>query len=434
MENVEALRKRLTHCDKLYPSFCEQARAILDPLADLIQSEENPILTIVENILSRDAGLGAAILVKDARLISKSQQIASESTILKGLEVLSPAELRKDRCFRVLVVVGPASWYPDHVVSAPRTSEIHIVQWGWIDDHLKPSSVFICAEAGTTYIHSSIQVIEESSPQSGKDTMGAEVIKAADILPQIDWDRVLQRHSARDDEPQYQGKVRAAAFLLEGGKAVFLDADDASSGVVIDLEEEPTERVKRLSVKSIEPGMFLLLRTGSGGDFIATVADKIMGDKARGARRMQLEWKVRLVQACKSRGFENTATDLRIRGCAIANTANILRWVSLHSIRTRTFEDFNAILEYVGLGREATEYWLAMEAIAGAHVSAGQFIRNLLLREVQSSNLTNLEKFGVQEFQLPEAGCGSLTAFRVTGVSPDTVALQATRLHQVFEL
>lgn len=426
------LQKKVAHCNDLYPSVAGLVGDALSLLQKVEREDANPLLATIEQLVSRGPQQGLGILVNAAHLIPPSQA-ALRSASLGGAEVISAPELRVDRTFNRIVVIGPASWYPEHVFRSPRSKEIHLVHWGWLHDGWKPKSTFVGSVEGGTEVRYRTH-IAEASERGTQEARSTEVIGTSDMLPQVNWNRVLKNVSSTSSEAGYQERVRAVPVLLEGGKVVLLDSDPASTTVVIDLEEEPQDRVRRLPVKSVEPGMFLLLRTVGGGDYIPAIADRILGKEAERARRMQKEWKKRLVSKLVSKGLEECAGDLRVHGSSIASAVNILRWISYSSIRTRDYEDFAAIMDYVGLGAEAAGYWTAMEAIAKAHIAAGQYIRNLLLKEVQQSELSQLRKLGFQEFQLAEAGCGSMTAYRVTGVSPDSVEVSATRLHHVFEV
>ena len=50
--------------------------------------------------------------------------------------------------------------------------------------------------------------------------------------------------------------------------------------LVIDTSEFGHVQVRRTPVDELEPGMYLLLRTAGGGDYIAPLADRLMGQRA----------------------------------------------------------------------------------------------------------------------------------------------------------
>jgi hypothetical protein len=65
--------------------------------------------------------------------------------------------------------------------------------------------------------------------------------------------------------------------LLNGGLAVYLDADEQATVTVIDADQDGGAAVKRVRVRQLESDTFVLLRIEGGGDYIVPVADRIMG-------------------------------------------------------------------------------------------------------------------------------------------------------------
>ena len=117
-----------------------------------------------------------------------------------------------------------------------------------------------------------------------------------DFLPRIDLKKIQDNATEQlinlvndDDEV-----VLAKLFLLENDWAAFLDTDESASVDVIDLEEEVTKRVRRVQVRDIQTGMYILLRTEGGGDYIVPVADQLMGKFKEKARSEQRKWKALL--------------------------------------------------------------------------------------------------------------------------------------------
>src|SRR5207245_9573727 len=70
--------------------------------------------------------------------------------------------------------------------------------------------------------------------------------------------------------------VRARPFLLEGDRVVFLEAEEKASALILDLEEHDEDRLQRLAVDDIAEGMYVLLRSAGGGDYVVPVADTLL--------------------------------------------------------------------------------------------------------------------------------------------------------------
>jgi hypothetical protein len=75
-----------------------------------------------------------------------------------------------------------------------------------------------------------------------------------------------------------------------------------------------------------------------------------------------------------------------------------------------------------------------MSNIARYHQRAGQQIRRLLLRRLQVTDLSELQRLGYIDISLPEAGAGTLTAFRIVALEPTTRLIPANQLNHPFEI
>ncbi len=228
--------------------------------------------------------------------------------------------------------------------------------------------------------------------------------------------------------------VAAWAVLLEDDWVVYLEADDGATTLVIDLAGERGDRVRRVPVGDLEPGLFVLLRTEGGRDYIVDMANHILGEKAAAARASQFAWKERLRQVARARGLAGLRQALRSSGSPRASEANVRRWMSNRSISTDDERDFAAIMRITGLAERTGEFRETMRAIEHAHLRAGQVIRHLLLRQVRAADLRALERRGRMDFELPDVDGGRLTAFRITGIAPETVAVPASRIAHPFTL
>lgn len=418
------LREYLRHSTVMYPGHAERALSLAHHLEALCDCGRAPLL---EEILQMEAAADTervGLLVSEPRLIPRAQELVRSHPALHGWEVVGAANLRGEATHERIIAVGAPHWFPEFVFVAPRAREIGIVTYGWIRSAWKPRPAFV-APVSTA----GVAKVEGLEPigQKSEDHGDAEL-----VLPSIDLDRIMQQAvgaSSGDDEEEH---VDARLHVLDGGWAVLLEADEGASALVLDLDRDVADRVKRVGASDIEPGMYVLLRTSGGGDFIVPVADRILGDLVEATRSSQREWKTRLRGRVKRHGVTRVVKELRRLGSKRANEPNIRNWMSDRSIKTQDYDDFEAILKLVGLGGEADDYWKAMQAIDRAHRKAGFHIRKLLIHEAQQIDLSELERSGFMSIELRDKDAGSLGVFRVQVIVPNVVTVPSQKIGEPF--
>jgi hypothetical protein len=168
------------------------------------------------------------------------------------------------------------------------------------------------------------------------------------------------------------------------------------------------------------------VRTSGGGDFIAPLADLILGNLSAKRREQQAEWKKQLA-ATASQRFGNLSrrelaarivSELRSQGWGRSEirTANVHYWLSSKCISPRKADDFAAIMNFAGLHDKTMELWAAMNEIDRAHKRAGFLIRRMLLQKITQASLEPLERDGEMVFDLGDEDGGTLSAFQITSV------------------
>jgi hypothetical protein len=90
-------------------------------------------------------------------------------------------------------------------------------------------------------------------------------------------------------------------------------------------------------------------------------------------------------------------------------------------------------MKLIGLQNKTDEYWANAKALTTAHRAAGKHIRALLLNEVKTADLDELERMGRMDFVLPAEDAGSFTAFRILGNSKKKYRVPLSHLDQPFE-
>ena len=433
---IELLRGHLAHCRSVFPRFASHAYEVIDRLVALRDSVSNPILTTCTDIAEEGDGR-LAILIKQPKLIPLVERTLGKEFTFRAFEVISSAQLRGNLCYSDLIVVGPARWHEDYVFGSPRAYRIHIVRYKWVSDTLPSREVFIGSQKKLDSGSSDFGEAVGAASSTRQTTTGSN-LTPEDLLPSIDWDDVRRIVSARSGGHSEQTDAdeeiaTARLFQLEGDLVIPLDSTEGSTETVLDLHDEEVSAVRRMSVSDIQPGMYLLIRKGGGGEYILPVADRILGVHSERARELQREWKSRLRVRVQEDGLHQVIRQLKGHGSIRANQANVRNWMLYRSIKTENPGDFRAVLELTGLSHCFDEYWDAMTLIDSAHRRAGQFIRRRLLAEVQKADFRVLEKFGQMDFDLPEDADVNLTAIRVRSIHWQTIEIGVARLRRPLE-
>ena len=434
---AELLRRQLAHCHSIFPQFADKAFELIDRVLALQDSPSNPVLTACAKISEISEG-DLAILIKEPRLVPQVEQFLGQEPSSGIMEVISTSQLRGHFCYSNLIVIGPARWYDDYVFRSPRAHRIYIVKYRWITDVVPSREVFTGSQKSS--ISGSVDFGEAVSTISGGTSVSpGNSLTPEEFLPSINWDDVLRIVSPgavgqpghTDSDEEY---ATARLFQLEGEIVVPLDSTENSSATVLDLNEEEANPVRRIPVTNIEPGMFLLMRKGGGGEYIVSVADRILGDLSDRARELQRDWKNHLRRRVREDGLLQVIGELKRHGSRRASQGNVRNWMSYRSIKTEDQRDFRAVMDLTGLADRFDDYWKTMTLIDSAHRKAGQFIRRQLLAQVRKADFQVLEKLGRMDFDLHRDAGVNLTAIRVKGVHLHTIEVDVVRLGRPFEM
>jgi len=406
------------------------ASEVLDRYIEVSCRPENPLFSTILKLLDGDNHANSAIVLKESRLVPLVEQLLSANKLVGQVEVVTPVQLRTLQTYSKMIVIGAPVWFPEHIFTAPRSAEIHILHYNWIIKKWRPTPVF----PGSS---SSLFTFRESYVEDGVSLVAdieneIETVDPGEVLIPFNWAEVSSSiRRAYTVHPQQEG-VEARLLLVEDrSRGVFLENE--SKVFVIDLQGEGSSKVKKIAVTDIEPEMFVLLRTSGGGDYISTLADQRLGANATIVRERQQEWKAPLRRAVNNSGVQNMSRLLAKRGSQRSqNELNIRNWMSQETIRPRDDEDFDAILSSVGLIQRRPEFYEAASLLDSAHRSAGKDIRKLLINIVLGSDLTRLERTGRMEFELSSADGGSMTAFRVMEIAPQIFRVLPLKLTHIF--
>lgn len=276
--------QHIARCNTIYPQFASHAHDLLNMFQQLALFPSNPLLERLIQVWSALPDESTAILVKETRLIPATEAVirSNQAVAHKDIDVIAPTQADYAQCYQHLFVIGSVCWFPDHILSAPRANTIHIISYRWLANKWHPEPVFVGAPHSLPYqsLQGSTGIIPEVQASSAEEP--EVLLEPIDILPAIDAKALSKRlsHTAGEVDP-YQEDVPARLFVLAGDMGVFVEAVDQTKVLTINLANDDSDEahgsVERIPFNELAPGMFILLRTEGGGDYIVPVADKLMG-------------------------------------------------------------------------------------------------------------------------------------------------------------
>lgn len=441
------LDKQVRRCQQLYPDSHAALASVVQKLQHLSTEKTSPLIAVLETLHSKSS-VGMSVVLRNARMNSPVAAYFAANRALRKAKLVSTRQLREAKLCELLVTIGPCGWFPEYVLSAPRATQIHVVSFRWIRDTWKPGPVFLdgagAAENDRKHQLGALPHVKDHSrpPDQVQTSVEAEPdLQPMDLIPPLPpFSRTGSQtpglHAGISDE-----LVSARLCNLSGERAVFISADEGATSLVIDLAESGDSIVRRVPADELEPELFLILRTSGSGDFIAPLADRILGDLAIERRTQQAAWKGSLVATAQRQFGElsrrdlaaRVAANLRSNNTSEARPANVHYWMSSKSIRPRKEEDFAAILDFAGIGERFQELWEAMGDIDRAHKRAGQAIRQMLLQKIATTTLEPLERDGEMTFDLGENDGGTLSAFQIISISDEDFEISADRVGELLD-
>lgn len=412
----------------IYPEFDSVVKEVKKQLEIVHSINFNPFLNCIKSFVNQNEKI--AVLIKEAHFISRVE--AEIDPKLRGIKIVSQDYLRSSNNYSRVTVIGPSCLFPASIFNAPRARRFDVIHYNWIKDRFENSKYFLASNAFNTGIR-----ISDNGKQVIRDNKAFEMgqdffLEGEELLPTINWTKTKEVFPEEEMANSFEA-AQAFALLLGSEKIVFLESSEEEKAWVINLDDESVSKIKKIPALEIRSGMFLLLRTSGGGDYMIALADQILGDKASIVRETQERWKSLLRAEVYQKGLNETVKTLQFLGADRANEVNIRNWISYKTISPKSFVDFRAIMKMIKLEDKAEEYWQVARTLEKAHRMAGFRISKMLLKIVVSSDLNELERYGSLEFELPGLNGGSLTAFRVEEVSPNTYLLPVSRLGRIFE-
>lgn len=417
------LHRQVRLCEQLFPDAHEALANLVQQLEDLSAETDSPFVATLEQICQQGEVIG--VVLRNIRINKAVVDFFARTATLRNARVVSPSQLRGRHLCNMLAAIGPCDWFPEHVFSAPRAAIVHVITPCWIRDSWKPGPIFPydSDKSGGRSRNHRIGAMPNIDSNTRREIHTTTDLLPVDLLPPMP---TFGRNGRSFAGQTYSGEETLPARLchLSGQRAVFVAADDGSKSLIIDTSEVGHSAVRRIPVDELEPGHYLLLRTSGGGDFIAPLADRIMGDLAEKRRSEQAEWKQRVISAAAERLGQASRRDLsalvsaelQLQNLSQASPERVDYWMSSKCIRPRKIEDFIAILTFAGLEERSQELWSAMGDIDRAHIRAGHAIRRMLLHKIAITSLEPLERDGEMDFELGDEDSGTLSAFQITEI------------------
>lgn len=440
----EGLKKMASFVSKtryICPDLADEAEALFESYDMVSRLNDNPIGdSILEEFLSEPFPKSHnAILLKNSQWIDLVEKQLCNSRRFRKLHVISPDYLRAGDCFGRIFCAGPARWFPEHVFSSARSTTISVFCYRWIRDQPLSQTTF---PVGSTRVFTDSQKPVDRSPRlifSDSNDSPEEFVDAEDLAPRVSIAGIQEKIRSESNEINYNQELSAQLFVLEGDHLVMLETERDSRTMVVDPlswhndEEGAEATVHTIQTSDIEPGMFVLIRSGGAGDYIEPVANEILGARAKALRSCQDRWKTLLRNMVNDIGTELAIESLRDFGSNKANYINLLNWMSTRKIKTKDFEDFQAIMLLIGLEDEAQELWGAAEEIHAAHRSAGFTIRRILIDRISQTSIKDLQKTGKATFKIGESDEGSMIVLRVKKVLPESFTVPESSIGKLME-
>jgi hypothetical protein len=430
----EKVQRQVRLCEQLFPDSHKPLSNLAQSIQKLSAENGSPLIGPIEELLQHSGSL--SVMIRNPRMNQAVETYFNGNPAFANAKVVSPSQLRGAQLCDTLIAIGPCAWFPEYVFTAPRAGAIHVISYRWIADNWKPGPILLHRPEALRgqNCHHRIGTMPRVNVASVATDHTLSDIQPADILPPLPGFAVGANHSSQTGANHET--ILARLCHLCGNRAVFVGADEGATSLIIDTSDMGIASVRRAPSEQLEPGHYLLLRTSGGGDLIAPLADRVLGDSAVKRRSQQAEWKQKLsARACERFGAlsrrelsSKIAAELRLEHLSNARPANVHYWMSAKCISPRKVDDFLAIMTFAGLKERTDELWSAMEEIDRAHKRAGFFIRRMLLQKIADTSLEPLERDGEMVFDLGDQDGGTLSAFQIIGIQPEEVEVPTDRI------
>jgi hypothetical protein len=367
---------------------------------------------------SSDPAVGEVLLRSIEEVgADSSVVIASSNAAAAGLQtwllafdvlVLTAGELERYQPQRdQAYVVGPPSFYPSSLVTAPVTSDVSFLLPAWLSDRSVPQSAIAGYAEGAIRI--AARIFTEGDTTAPVLELPGELADDNEYLPQPVWGN----RQDGDREPA-SDEVEARKVLLSGNLAMWLD--DGERIRSLDPEQPAGERVTYTEIPAVRVGTYLLLRQGeTERDALrqAAIARLARGDVIDQAQKA---WKHLLGERIQQAGYRQVVRHLREAGLKAAVQARA--WTAPNLIRPHSDQDFERLLQWLRIPTQPTFGYATLLRKTLYQVSAE--IGKQLEVAVSAADLSELETTGHLSLDVKTEGFRGILATRVLAISPFT--------------
>lgn len=394
--------------------------------ADTIQAAVSPI---VQRVLQELAASAREVVTNDPAiggfLVESIQEVGPENCVViaasgaaaagleswlgpLGVAVRVAGRLVHDQVFVDQgYAVGPPSFFPSSIVTAPTTEALSYFVPSWVRDRSIPRSELATYAECSVKVKARMFTVGDTS-ESSMIEMTSHVVTEADLVPQPVW----AVPDAIGREPN-SDEVIARRVLLSGGYAILLD--DGERIRAVDPAQPGGERVAYVGVPEVSRGTYLLLRDGvTERRVLYDAALKVMGDRASVAVASQARWKGELQSRLNQHGQAVVASELAKRG--LRTRDRVRAWIEPTLARPQSDRDFEILLEWLGL--PTNPIWSLASELRRARARASANIANQLEQAVGAADMVVLERDGHLHLELEAGGFRGVVATRVLAISP----------------
>ncbi|MBY0204669.1 hypothetical protein [Paenibacillus cucumis (ex Kampfer et al. 2016)] len=411
-------------CKLMYPNLKNDIELVMDSYRVLHNSSEKPVLEYLRSNFNDKISTG--LVIKTAIDLNTIEEVLKRTFITHNtFTIVTPSKLKKNNFYKRLIILGPTYWYPDFVFNCPRSQTIEIISYDWQLFRAPTMQYFIESESQISTINHGCDIVFNKR----KDSPLTKVIEVNDQI--VDYKKVENTLSVKLKHTT-PNSVKAKLVGLTDMKGIFFEDHSIKNIWTISLQSE--DQVTKCSINKLDTDSYLLIRTGTGRDIIQIKADEYLGKRAAKIRYRHSIWKKRLHKYTIKYASERICRYLRRHGGVRANEANLRNWISNDYIKPREYKDFLAIMKLVKLEEHAEKLWKEADELYRAHQRAGTVIRNLIIQEINKSNLGKLEIEQKMTFGLPDAENATFTAYKIEYVSQVVYQLQPQQLRSVIDL
>jgi hypothetical protein len=415
------------------PELLEQARrfgnedysALSADLSRLMtESPEHPFATWLRSHVT-DVDAPVVVVTRSTNLLPIVQRALSG---LGGVRALTPGELADLDAVGTVVVLGSPNKYPGWFRRYPLGRTVWLV-WPWTQG-FSTVEPFLVDGSGSPIPHRITEHVWMSTERGPADGKPVDPIDD-DEVELIDWRGLYRRldrrrRQAADDDGDEEIDVVVAD--VGEGQVVLLPADDQFRTTVYDPE---AETVQSLPQEEIRTGMFVVVRTKAGRDYIRELVETRFLRDPQHMQRSLSEWKRLLRLKIRAKGRDSVFRALRMMRVSVV-PETVASWAGDMVYGPGDYETFKSLMLYLDLF-DFDERWAVVQAYRVAGRQAGKYVRERLLEQIRKMPPNMASASRVLEFELDGVESGKVSLYKVERIVRDPVKASSRDIERVFD-